>query len=88
MSVWGAYVENLYDLVSIIHRVVPQNKFFIPNEQLFKQMFCNLCQYKTRQHKCLIAFDVNVVLHIVCYKLTVYPIIVTNDIVEFNRTDD
>lgn len=28
ISVWGAYVENLYDLVSIIHRVLPKHIYF------------------------------------------------------------
>jgi hypothetical protein len=38
MSIWGAYVENMYDLIAYIHRVVPQELFLKNNAQLFKNM--------------------------------------------------
>jgi hypothetical protein len=36
MSIWGNYFDNMYDLVAIIHRVVPQDKFFNQNNDLYK----------------------------------------------------
>jgi hypothetical protein len=31
LSLWGQYIENLYDIVSIIHQVLPKHVYFAQN---------------------------------------------------------
>lgn len=50
MDMWAPYVENMYDLVSYIHQVLPKSVYFKQHNWAYKLMFRKILKETNRVH--------------------------------------